>query len=221
MIIQSYNNVRPGSVLRGVRRPLHDSALLPVPTASGVRAGQRATGGLMLAEDTLSKDSRSQDSAPRIDQSLLRLKSSWRDAWLEEAGSQRQAQHLLRLQLQLVLRLAHPGERAVDEDVHLSRGAVGQRQRHRHHTETAHRDNTGSLLLQHHMLTHESSHFPSARTHLQLVQYEDKRVCVGLGVVQVGLDELGQLCGGRDGWRRKLGFKLEQHHLLGFLKHTY
>lgn len=32
----------------------------------------------------------------------------------------------------------------------------------------------------------------------------DKRVCVGLGVVQVGLDELGQLCRGRDSRRREL-----------------
>lgn len=43
---------------------------------------------------------------------------SWRvevvDSRLEETRSQGQAQHLLRLQLQLVLGLTHPGERAVD-----------------------------------------------------------------------------------------------------------
>lgn len=36
------------------------------------------------------------------------------DSCLEETGSQSQAQHFLRLQLQLVLSLTHPGERAVD-----------------------------------------------------------------------------------------------------------
>lgn len=29
-----------------------------------------------------------------------------------------------------------------------------------------------------------------------------KRMCVGLRVVQVGFDELGQLCRGQDDWRR-------------------
>ncbi len=36
------------------------------------------------------------------------------DSCLEETGSQSQAQHLLRLQLQFVLGLTHPGERAMD-----------------------------------------------------------------------------------------------------------
>lgn len=36
------------------------------------------------------------------------------DSCLEETGSQGQAQHLLRLQLQLILGLTHPGKRAVD-----------------------------------------------------------------------------------------------------------
>lgn len=43
---------------------------------------------------------------------------SWRvkvvDSCLEKTGSQSQAQHLLRLKLQLVLGLTHPGEQAVD-----------------------------------------------------------------------------------------------------------
>lgn len=36
------------------------------------------------------------------------------DSCLEETSSQSQAQHLLRLQLKLVLGLTHPGERAMD-----------------------------------------------------------------------------------------------------------
>lgn len=44
-------------------------------------------------------------------------------------------------------------------------------------------------------------------------------VAVALWVLQVGLDEVGELFhGGPCHWRRQLRFKLQQHHLLSLLQ---
>ena len=76
---------------------------------------------------------------------------SWRvqvvDSGLEETGSQSQTQHLPRLQLQLVLGLPHPGERAV----HLHRlwAETGRKGRRAYNTQYVHFDqNCGKFQIQ-------------------------------------------------------------------------
>lgn len=96
----------------------------------------------------------------------------------------------------------------VNEDVHRRRGAVGQRERDGHYAQTG---DTSSF-------THTGIGARiQTRPALLVSPLLDKRVAVGLGVVQVGFDELGQLCRGRGHWSRSFWFKLQEHHLLSFL----